>query len=234
MRAPLYARARGLLLYRAGTARAGYSYTARASAGSSSHGERRNFRVDRETAWADDTSIDSDRTAGTTQMEDSPMATTNTAKSTQKRGTRKPAGKSTQPAAPQTGRVRQQRTKDGLRQCAARPNGPYGINAPKQCTNATSRETAALCSTHEPMWRAESRRRMAAKGGAATSKSSKGSSNTRTAKTSKATVQSTDDLEAQLEASVKQARRPSNAQLREQRAAAVEAATTAEPVAAEG
>lgn len=128
------------------------------------------------------------------------MATTKTATTGAKTPARKAAGKSTQKAAVQpAGRVRQQRTKDGHRQCAARPNGPYGINAPKQCLNPTRRETAALCATHEPMWREESRRRQAAKGGASKAKSS---GTSRTAKAAKAAVESTDDLEAQLEASV--------------------------------
>jgi hypothetical protein len=107
-------------------------------------------------------------------------------------------------AAPKGGRVRQQRTKSGERQCAARPNGPYGINAKAQCTNATRRETAALCNDHEPLWRQESRRRIAAKGGGAAVKASKNQAG-RSSKAASAPVESTDDLEAQLEASVAQA-----------------------------
>lgn len=115
----------------------------------------------------------------------------------------KSAPKAAKAAAPQTGRARQQRTKSGERQCAARPNGPYGINAKAQCLNATRRETAALCSEHEPLWRQEARRRAAAKGGA-TAKPSKNQAG-RASKASSAPVEVAEDLEAQLEASVAQA-----------------------------
>lgn len=52
-------------------------------------------------------------------------------------------------------------TKTGERRCAARPNGPYGIDAKRQCPNATHRATAALCRTHERAWAIESKRRRA-------------------------------------------------------------------------
>lgn len=49
------------------------------------------------------------------------------------------------------------------RVCAARPNGPYGIDAKRKCPNPTRRPSAALCTEHEALWRAEARRRNAAK-----------------------------------------------------------------------
>ena len=49
--------------------------------------------------------------------------------------------------------------KNGARRCAARPNGPYGIDAPRQCTQPTHRATAALCSKHEKAWKIENRAR---------------------------------------------------------------------------
>ena len=82
--------------------------------------------------------------------------------------------------------------KDGERRCAARPQGPYGIDAPKQCTNATRRPTAALCAVHEPMWRVEARRRYAAKKATEETSKPKRSSTKAKAPTSDA------DLEEQL------------------------------------
>ena len=47
--------------------------------------------------------------------------------------------------------------KPARRICVARPNGPYGIDAPRKCTNPTHRPTAALCIEHETIWRARLR-----------------------------------------------------------------------------
>jgi hypothetical protein len=49
--------------------------------------------------------------------------------------------------------------KNGARRCAARPNGPYGIDAKSQCRQPTHRATAALCKKHEAMWKIENRAR---------------------------------------------------------------------------
>lgn len=107
--------------------------------------------------------------------------------------TKQASSKSSKPTAAKTVEVHV--AKDGERRCAARPQGPYGINAPKQCTNATRRPTAALCAVHEPMWREEARRRYAAK---------KGTEKVTSKRSTKAKVSaptSDEDLEAALEAS---------------------------------
>lgn len=106
----------------------------------------------------------------------------------------KAGSKATTPAAKAVVKTAVHVAKGEERQCAARPNGPYGIDAPKQCPNATRRPTAALCSVHEPMWREEARRRASAKKAATQPSKPKRSSKPK-APTSDA------DLEAQLAAS---------------------------------
>lgn len=119
---------------------------------------------------------------------------------------RKPAAKTPKATVKVSGRARRQTTSDGHRQCAARPSGPYGINAKSQCHNATSRESAALCSTHEREWRPEARRRAAARkaanGAVQTTTKSRGTSKAKTSKVVEPSPTSAEDLETQLAASV--------------------------------
>lgn len=49
------------------------------------------------------------------------------------------------------------------RKCAARPAGPYGIDAKRKCTQPVHRATAALCKAHEKQWRIVSKARSAAR-----------------------------------------------------------------------
>lgn len=49
------------------------------------------------------------------------------------------------------------------RTCAARPSGPYGIDAKRPCTKPTRRPSAALCEEHEKVWRVEAKRRAQAR-----------------------------------------------------------------------
>lgn len=43
------------------------------------------------------------------------------------------------------------RSRDGI--CAARPNGPYGIDAARKCTRPVHRPWAFLCTEHEAIWK---------------------------------------------------------------------------------
>lgn len=52
----------------------------------------------------------------------------------------------------------------GEKRCAARPAGPYGIDAPARCRNVPHRISAELCFKHEAMWKIERLRRRAAYG----------------------------------------------------------------------
>lgn len=128
---------------------------------------------------------------------------------TTKSGATKAASK---PAAASKPSVSVHVAKEGERRCAARPQGPYGINAPKQCTNATRRPTAALCAVHEPMWREEARRRYAAKKATVATSKPK-----RSAKPTAPT--SDEDLEAQLAASNAAFASPELAELHRQKRA---------------
>lgn len=49
--------------------------------------------------------------------------------------------------------------------CAARPNGPYGIDASQSCTKPVHRPWAALCTEHEATWRVVRRQRVEARAG---------------------------------------------------------------------
>ncbi len=42
------------------------------------------------------------------------------------------------------------RSPDGI--CAARRNGPYGIDATEKCTKPVHRPWALLCTEHEALW----------------------------------------------------------------------------------
>lgn len=53
------------------------------------------------------------------------------------------------------------RSADGI--CAARPDGPYGINAATKCTKPVHRPWAMLCTEHEAIWRVVSRERRRAR-----------------------------------------------------------------------
>lgn len=54
------------------------------------------------------------------------------------------------------------RSPDGI--CAARPDGPYGIDAAEKCTKPVHRPWAQLCTEHEAVWREVMRERKRARG----------------------------------------------------------------------